>query len=98
MAISRYVLSSEADKDLEDIFDYSVETFSIDHAVKYLNELEEVFTSLVHNPEIGRGRNEIKEGLRSIPKSSHVVFYHVNLDHIRIVRVLHGSRDFLRFF
>jgi len=98
MAISRYILSTEADRDLEGIFDYTAESFSVDQAVKYLNELDETFSSIVSNPEIGRKRDEIKEGVRSLVKSSHIIFYHIGHDHIRVIRVLHGSRDLPKFF
>ena len=88
-----YLLSEIADADLEDIFDYTIEEFGFAEAEKYLAEIEEVFQNLMHNPEAGRKRNEIKEGLYSFPKDQHVIFYRILSDHIRIVRVLHGSRD-----
>lgn len=93
-----YILSESADKDLEDIFDYTEVQFGFDQAEKYLIEIENVFQKLVLNPESGRKRNEIKEGLYSFPKDNHVIFYR-NLDsHIRIIRVLHGSRDIPKIF
>ena len=51
-----YELSSDADSDIEEIFNYTFEEFGIE-------------------------------------QSSHVIFYRVLKDRIRIVRVLHGSRD-----
>lgn len=93
-----YILSESADKDLEDIFDYTEVQFGFDQAEKYLIEIENVFQNLVKNPESGRKRDEIKEGLYSFPKDNHVIFYR-NLDaHVRIVRVLHGSRDIPKYF
>ena len=93
-----YILSESADKDLEDIFDYTEVQFGFDQAEKYLIEIENVFQNLVKNPESGRKRDEIKEGLYSFPKDNHVIFYR-NLDsHIRIVRVLHGRRDIPKYF
>ena len=92
-----YLLSPEADRDLEEIFDYSVEKFGLDQTVKYLMELESVMIHLTEHPETGMVRDEIKIGLRSFPISSHIVFYRALDDHIRIVRVLHASRDIPRF-
>jgi len=46
---------------------------------------------------MGRTRNEIKKELRIFPKASHVVFYRILKDTIRIVRVLHGSKDLPSF-
>lgn len=98
MAEKYYVLSEIADSDLEDIFDYTVREFGFKQAENYLREIEEVFNFLFTNPSLGRTRSEIKEYLFSFPKDNHVVFYRVLENHIRIVRVLHGSRDLPTFF
>ena len=37
--------------------------------------------------------DDIKEGLYSFPKDNHVIFHRIFNDHIRIIRVLYGSRD-----
>lgn len=94
----RYELSKEGDKDLEEIFDYTESQYDFDQAVEYLLEFEITFELLIENPEIGRMRDEIKQGLRSFPKLSHVVFYRILKGGIRIVRVLHESRDLPQFF
>lgn len=93
-----YQLSTAADYDLEEIFDYTLGEFGLDQAIKYVSEFESLFEQLVKNPEIGKARNEIKLGLKSFPKASHIVFYRILQDHIWIVRILHGSRDILKFF
>ena len=97
MAIKRYILSIPADQDLEDIFDYTLSAFGMKQAVSYLAGLEGLFEQLIQNPELGRERKEIKPGLRSMVKDSHVVFYRIMNEHIKIVRVLHGSRDMPNF-
>lgn len=88
-----YELSEAADKDLEEIFDFTNDKFGTEQAIKYLSAFEEVFNNLVLQPETGRERNELKKGLRSISQERHIIFYRVLKDHIRIVRVLHSSRD-----
>lgn len=92
-----YELSQEADKDLEDIFDYTVEKFGLDQAVLYVSSFENTFEALCNNPKLGRERTEIREELRSVVKESHVVFYRILKSKIRIVRILHGSRDIVKF-
>ncbi|WP_366512751.1 type II toxin-antitoxin system RelE/ParE family toxin [uncultured Chryseobacterium sp.] len=57
-----YILSEIADQDLEEIFDYSINTFGFEQAEKYLLEPEEVFQALVMNPYSGKKRNEVKSG------------------------------------
>ena len=93
-----YILSEIADKDLEDIFDYTLDEFGFDQAEKYLLEIEEIFQNLIANPQIGKKRDEIKQGLYSFPKDNHIIFYRILDNHIRIVRVLHGSRDIPKYF
>jgi toxin ParE1/3/4 len=93
-----YILSEVSDKDLEDIFDYTLEEFGFDQAEKYLLEIEEIFQNLILNPQLGKKRDEIKKGLYSLPEDTHIIFYRILDNHIRIVRVLHGSRDVPRYF
>lgn len=93
-----YILSEIADKDLEDIFDYTLDEFGFDQAEKYLLEIEEIFQNLIVNPQLGKKRDEIKKGLYSFPKDNHIIFYRIFDNHIRIVRVLHGSRDIPKYF
>jgi len=92
-----YELSVEADKDIEDIFDFTEEEYGLDQAVTYVNAFDDTFADLLENPQLGRTRSEIRKGLRSISKESHVIFYRILKDRIRVVRVLHGNRDLLKF-
>ena len=96
--IKRFKFSEQADFDLEDIFDYTEYRDGFNQAVKYLNDLDVVFKPLVSNPEIGRKRNELKLDLFSITEQEHTIFYRIVKDHIKIVRVLHGSKDLPRSF
>lgn len=91
--LTGYVLSVDADIDLNDIFDYTELEHGFDQAINYLIALELLFKKLVVNPEIGHQRDEIKVGLYSITEQSHVVFYRILKNHIHIVRVLHGRKD-----
>jgi toxin ParE1/3/4 len=46
------------------------------------------------HPQIGRERPEIGDELRSFAAMSWVIFYRTDGEKIRIVRVVHGARDF----
>ncbi len=98
MQILKYVLSKEADFDLEEIFEYTYEEFGLNQAIKYLEYIDETFLIIVNNPQIGKARNELKKGLFSMPVGKHIVFYRILIEHIRIVRVLYGGRDLIRNF
>src|ERR1700744_2072413 len=92
-----YELSQEADNDLQQIYDFTLEKFGTEQAIQYLMGLEELFYTLCTHPHAGRPRNEIRKGLRSSSYVSHTVFYRVIGKKIRIIRVLHSSRDIPRF-
>lgn len=93
-----YKLSEEADFDIEDIFDYTEHYHCFNQAVKYLIDLNVIFEQLVVNPEIGRKRNELKKNLYSMVEQEHIIFYRISENYIRIVRVLHGSKDIPKYF
>jgi toxin ParE1/3/4 len=91
--VTGYVISPEAEIDLQDIFDFTAEEWGEIQAEKYLYELFTVFDLLVLRPRIGRARSELVEELRSFPSGAHIIFYMMWNDQIAIVRVLHASRD-----
>lgn len=95
--MTKVILSKAADADLENIFDYTLEEFGLDQAISYVSGFDETFKIISENPEIGRKRKEIREELRSLTKDKHVIFYRILNNHIRIVRILHGSRDLPKF-
>jgi toxin ParE1/3/4 len=95
--MKKVILSKAADADLEDIFDFTLEEFGLDQAISYVSGFDNTFETISENPDIGRERKEIRKDLRSLSKDKHVVFYRVLDNHIRVVRILHGSRDLPRF-
>lgn len=93
MRCTTYELSIQADQDISDIYDYTYSEFGDDQAIAYLADLEPILLKLVEYPELGRERPEIRGGLRSFAYRNHVIFYRIREAHIRVIRVLHGSRD-----
>ncbi|MFC4220486.1 type II toxin-antitoxin system RelE/ParE family toxin [Flagellimonas marina] len=91
--MNRYILAEAAKNDLQEIYAYGIYKFGHSQAAKYLEGFKECFEALTENPDIGKQRNEIKAGLYSLPHVSHVIFYRILTDRIRIVRVLHGRSD-----
>ncbi len=95
--MDHYILSRQTQKDIDEIYDYGSQKIGKSQALNYLIELRSYFQFLLNNPNIGKHRIEIKEGLYSFPYASHIIFYRLFNTHIRIVRVLHGSRDLKKF-
>ena len=92
------MLSEDADLDLDNIFEYTFTEFGMDKAIEYHRGFINLFKQLTTFPEEGKSRRDIREGLRSIVYVSHIVFYRILSDHIRIVRVLHQSQSAMDYF
>ena len=91
--MSGYIISSQADEDLQEIYDYSEDNWGEKQATKYLREIYAVFDLLATNPNIGRRRRELGSEICSVSHSSHLVYFMHWEGKIAIVRVLHASRD-----
>lgn len=80
---------------LLDIWAYTEQTWGEARADAYLLEIEAVFRQLAAAPLLGRPRPEIREGFRSIPAGSHVIFHTVTPDkaYVNIIGVLHAKMD-----
>ena len=88
-----YELSVEAEQDIDSIFDYGEENHGFAQAVEYVSNFDKTFERLIQFPSLGRQRPEIRQGLRSIKKDVHIVFYRILDDRIRIVRILYRQQD-----
>jgi toxin ParE1/3/4 len=89
----RIVRSSRARSDLLDIWLY-ISDDSVAAADRVLDEINRVCRLISEHPKIGRVRPEIGAELRSFAAMSWIVFYRIDDDAIRIVRIVHGARDF----
>jgi len=59
-----------------------------------LDVIQATTTLLGTQPEIGRARPELAEGLRSLPtRTPYLIFYLSDDDGLLVVRVLHHARD-----
>lgn len=83
--------------DLFEIWDF-IAADSIVQADKMSDEFDRVFSLIAANPEIGRARDELEEGLRSFPVGHYVIFYEAVQERVEVLRVLHGARDILDQF
>lgn len=60
----------------------------------YLTAINSRFKWLAKNPEIGKSRDDIKNGYLSYPEGRHVVFYRTKISHIEILAILHQNMDY----
>ncbi len=64
--------------------------------LSFVAEIKEACRVWAENPLAGRGRSDLREGIRSFPHGNYVVYYLPLPDGVMIVRVLHSSRDHRR--
>lgn len=90
-----YILSKEVTKDLENIWLYTLENWSIEQADRYLNLLFDEIDYLCLNPNSGFDFGNIRKGYFRSKVKSHFIFYKINLkqNHIEIIRILHEMMD-----
>jgi toxin ParE1/3/4 len=51
---------------------------------------------LIKHPELGRKRDEIIPGIRSLLFRNHLIFYREEISAIQVLRILHGNMDLKR--
>jgi toxin ParE1/3/4 len=95
--MGRLLIRPQALTDLDDIFDYIAED-SIDRAIGFIRKLYEQMETLAINPGIGRRRDVLIPGLRSLPYGNYLIFYTPLDDGVDVVRVLNGARDLEALF
>lgn len=86
-------LSAAALADIEDIHEYGIGSFGIESANVYARGFGSVFDRLRRYPRSGAVRPELGEGVRSILYRQHRLYYTIQGADVRVLRVLHGSRD-----
>ncbi len=84
-----YRLSQRARLDLFEIADYTLDSWGIEQANRYVSSLYECFALLSDSPRIGRPCEKVRAGYRRIEHEKHVIFYRIEEDGILISRVLH---------
>lgn len=94
----RIVRSPAAKQDLLDIWSYYVRVGSPDVADTILRELDRAIREIALHTLLSRDRNELRAGLRSILVRPYVIFFLVHPEEIRVMRILHGRRDFPAIF
>ena len=91
--VSRYRLRPRARDDLEAIWLYTAEQWSIDQAEHYIRQLTAGIDLLADQPKIARERAELIPLVRIHPVVSHIIVYRIEPDYIDIIRIRHRRED-----
>jgi toxin ParE1/3/4 len=89
------IVSESAKRDLIEIGNYIAHNNPY-QASRFIEKIKQKFPLLASRPKMGRVRNEVLLGLRSIPFGRYVIFYRIQEKYLEIDRVLHSARDIKR--
>jgi toxin ParE1/3/4 len=89
----KYFLSNTAFNDLEAIWQYTFDTWSIKQANEYYNFIIASILLLCLNPKKGRPISEVRIGYRKLKIKSHLLIYKIEEEQIFVVRILHERMD-----
>lgn len=88
-----YIISKKAVSDLEEIWFYTVERWSIEQADRYHSLIFDEINFICRNIDAGKSMNHIRKGYRASKVKSHLIFHRVVNDVVEIIRILHERMD-----
>lgn len=91
-----YRLTSHAETDLEELFEYSVSNFGEVQADQYVAGMIARFEFLAANPLAGAGKAHVKADTRLSVYGSHSIYHLVQKEALLILRILGPGRDPVR--
>lgn len=89
----KVALSKAADADLDAILDYGIARHGSDLAEAYLRTIDEALSRLSDYPKLGQPQPDLRRDMRRLSVAEHAIFYRLDGELIRVVRVLHKAMD-----
>ena len=89
----RFFISKKTVADLEQIWLYTVERWSVDQADRYYNLIFDEINYICKNSKTGKSMEHVRKGYRACKVKSHLIFYSISNDAIGIIRILHERMD-----
>jgi len=90
-----YKISVKASEDIENIWLYTFENWSLKQADRYINLIFDEIEYLANNSNSGKNFNHIRKNYRCSKVKSHLIFYRFidKQNDIEIIRILHQRMD-----
>jgi toxin ParE1/3/4 len=88
-----YKFSSKAQSDLINIWEFTLENWSIDQADRYYNLIIDKVKDICKKPDLGRSYNHVRQNYWGVNVKSHIVFYKIGKEEIEVIRILHQRMD-----
>ncbi|MCP4376327.1 MAG: type II toxin-antitoxin system RelE/ParE family toxin [bacterium] len=89
--------TGQARHDMDEIWVYIAED-NVAAADGLIDEFHQATRTLADNPELGRSRQDLSDGLRGLHVGNYMILYRPQGDGIIVIRVLHGARDLPEMF
>jgi toxin ParE1/3/4 len=90
--MSRVTFSPAAIADIGGIWDYTAETWGVDQADRYTDDIRDTCNDLAAGTKQGR-TVDVSDGYRKYAVGKHFVFFVETGDGIAVIRVLHQQMD-----
>ncbi|NJR15437.1 MAG: type II toxin-antitoxin system RelE/ParE family toxin [Calothrix sp. CSU_2_0] len=91
-------LTEPAIRDIEEIADYIAKQSGLEKSELFLSKLDAKFVKIAQFPNLGRQRDEILPGIRSLSVDSYLILYMPIGQDVEIFRVISGYRDLTALF
>jgi toxin ParE1/3/4 len=91
--MARILRREQAILDMMDIWRYVAQYSGPERAGAVIRQLEQKIQTIAEFPHMGRRRDDLVPGLRSVPFTTYVLCYFPLDDGIEVVRVVDGRRD-----
>ena len=90
-----YKISKQAQIDLENIWLYTFEEWSLEQADYYFDLIMDEIEYISKNPKSGKDYSNVRKGYFRSRIKSHFIFYRINLkeEKVEIIRILHQQMD-----
>ena len=89
--MANYRLSSAADQDFEQLFEYGIDNFGLARAKAYVDGLIIQFQSIAENPWHYQAVDHIRKGYRRSVYEKHAIYYVVSNDCVDVMRILRAE-------
>ncbi len=94
--MAEYRLTPAAERDLENIWLYTLQQWSIEQADRYVGILVDAFAELAQSPNSAPSCDHIRQGYRRRSVERHMIYFRITNYGVSIVRVLHERMDVSR--
>ncbi|MBK7562255.1 MAG: type II toxin-antitoxin system RelE/ParE family toxin [Chitinophagaceae bacterium] len=93
MKLLPFIISKKAVSDLEEIWLYTVEKWSVKQADRYYNLIVDEINYICKNSTAGKSMEHVRKGYRASKVKSHLIFYRVLNGTLEVIRILHERMD-----